>query len=280
MSLETVISEILTGAVGSQQASAAKLIEALSLLAAEKADNGSQVRVSSGDAASNYLEDKIVGSHDTIAYFVKSVRDVGGVSQEQLEIVLRVATDNDILTGTDTTASKRIITALRARDFAWKNVSTVFGGTDPATTSMVTPQFEDGWEYRIKVERVSHDAGADRNLMAAVELVAPDDGTVYSAPARISLAPAGVGDVLHGVIDLPYVRDNTKTHQLYGKVFNLDVGLTVDGPNINAREPASRYVAIGYQHLTQVNNVRLTLDGSGQFTSGLVTVERRRTFTQ
>lgn len=77
-----------------------------------------------------------------------------------------------------------------------------------AQSSIETPSFEDGWEYRIIIVGLSHNSGSTQPLRLGVYR---ETSAAYTSTESISDS-TGQTEPLYGYVELPFARSSWSTH--------------------------------------------------------------------
>lgn len=132
-----------------------------------------------------------------------------------------------------------------------------YQATSGAVASIVTPDFEDGYEYRLAIFNLGHSSGSSQTFR--VSLYAESSAAYQTAVAMTGSVASATR--IHGFIDLPVVRA-LKSYQLIQNQMNGATVLT----EISAMPSAQK-----------VTKAKLDYSG-GNIDNGTVYLFRRRSF--
>ena len=138
-----------------------------------------------------------------------------------------------------------------------------------ALTSVETPVFEDGYEYRIRVQAVSPTTGTGGNLQ--IELRRQSTGTYAGAGALI----AGVSGthIVFGEIILPTVRRSLRNHFITGY---MQISPATPSDSILTSTPINLVQELSANSL--IDRARIGWSSATQIDAGVMALERRRLY--
>lgn len=139
---------------------------------------------------------------------------------------------------------------------------------DGAVTEVETPDFEDGWEYRIRMDAVSHNGGGSRTVSVSVYR---ETSASYSAAATI-LTLAATGVLGYGTVEFLRPRGVVHAHMM-----NCQVAASA----ADSAVVAGTNSALQITHTTaqKLLRAKLVLSGpSASIVSGVVYLERRKIY--
>jgi hypothetical protein len=148
---------------------------------------------------------------------------------------------------------------------------------DGAVSSIETPDFASGYEYRLEMEDVSNTTGAVGIRIEAFYLTS----AAYSTAVNIRSVPASpAGQLSSGFVDFLRAHDVLKTHvapfacggsnTTQARVAGIDEGALATGDNAGS---------LFFTHATaqRIGKARLSIS-AGTFNGGLVRLLRRKTY--
>jgi len=148
---------------------------------------------------------------------------------------------------------------------------------DGAVSSIETPDFAAGYEYRLELEDVSNSQGGSDIELEAYYFTS----AAYSAAVALRTLPASpIGQLSSGFVDLLRAHDAVKTHAApfviggsnftQSRVSGVDAGALATGDNAGSAF---------FTHTTaqRLGKARLSIS-AGTFNGGLVRLLRRKTY--
>jgi hypothetical protein len=148
---------------------------------------------------------------------------------------------------------------------------------DGAVSSIETPDFASGYEYRLELEDVSNsNGGSDIELEAYYFTSA-----TYSAAVALRTLPASpIGQLSSGFVDLLRAHDDVKTHAAPFVIGGSNTtGARVSGVDAGALATGDNAGSAFFTHTTaqRIGKARLSIS-VGTFNGGLVRLLRRKTY--
>jgi hypothetical protein len=149
---------------------------------------------------------------------------------------------------------------------------------DGAVSSIETPDFASGYEYRLELEDVSNSGGGEDIELEAYYFTS----AAYSAAVALrTLPPSPVGQLSSGFVDLLRAHDAVKTHAAPFVIGGSNttaakvVGVNSGTPPSTGDNAGSAF----FTHTTaqRLGKARLSIS-TGTFNGGLVRLLRRKTY--